>query len=77
MPVTVENIIEAIRKADTQIDLELLTIDVKLTEIGADSLDMMNIFVELDDLIGFTVPDEDMDGLESVQAIHDYLIAKN
>lgn len=76
MLVTVEQIIEAIQKADTQIDLERLTPSVKLTDIGADSLDIMNIFVELDDIVDFMVPDDDMDGLDTVQAIKDYFAAK-
>jgi acyl carrier protein len=76
MTVSIQQIIESIEQADTQINLELLTAEVKLTDIGADSLDIMNIFVELDDVVGFMVPDDDMEGLNSVQAIHDYFVSK-
>ena len=76
MSFTLDNIIDAIKKADTQIDQTLLTADAVLTDIGADSLDMMNVFVELEDVIGFIVPDEEVDELLTARQIYDYAIAK-
>jgi len=76
MDVTIEKILDIVRKTDSQIDDSILTPNAVLTKIGADSLDMMNIFVELDSALGYVVPDEDIDNLLSVQDIYEYAINK-
>lgn len=76
MAITIESIVEKIGKADTQIDMSLLTPDTNLEEIGADSLDVMNIFLELQDLVGFDIPDNDIDELKTVNQIYKYLTEK-
>jgi acyl carrier protein len=76
MDVTIEKILDIVRKTDSQIDDSILTPNAVLTKIGADSLDMMNIFVELDSVLGYVVPDEDIDNLLSVQDIYEYAINK-
>ena len=73
MTFTLEDIMEAIKKTDTQIDLSKLTPDAVLTEIGADSLDMMNLFVELESALGFSIPDHVFDELKSARQIYEYL----
>ena len=76
MTFTLEDIIEAIRKTDTQIDLSKLDPDAVLTEIGADSLDIMNLFVELETVVGFSIPDHVVDELKTPRQIYEYLIAQ-
>ena len=73
MKFNVQDLIEAIKQADTQMESDKLTPEAKFSDLGADSLDMMNIFVELEDVIGFMVPDEDIDQLTCVNDIYEYV----
>jgi acyl carrier protein len=77
MTYTVQDIVNAIANADTQIETDKLTETSDLTEIGADSLDMMNIFVELEDVIGFIVPDEYVDTLLTPKSIYEFAIGRS
>jgi acyl carrier protein len=72
----VQQIIESIGRADSSIDINNLEPDTVLSEVGADSLDMMNIFIEIDDLTDILVPDNDMEYLTTAQLICDYVNKK-
>lgn len=69
---TTEQILTAIKKACDQAEVTAIPIDVDLKELGYDSMDMFNIFLEIEALTGRSIPDEDIERLQSVQAIQDY-----
>jgi acyl carrier protein len=50
--------------------------DTPFTDLGMDSLDIYNVFVELEVLTGIQVPDNDVEGLQTIDSIHDYFSAK-
>ena len=63
------------RKAGVQISLDELATHASLREAGLDSMDMMNLFLEIEDAYRLKIPDEDYALLDSVDAIVVYLDA--
>ena len=67
------DIIEIIKSAGTGVDESKLTGDAVLTEIGADSLDMMSIVLGVQEATDLEIPDEDVTDLRTVDAIVQYV----
>lgn len=42
-------------------------------DLGADSLDIVELIMSLEELADIDVPDEDAETLTTVQAVHDYI----
>ncbi len=57
-------------------DLNNVSNDTSLTEAGVDSLDMANILLGIEEKYEVKIPDEDMDQLDSIDAIVKYLASK-
>lgn len=68
-----EEIINLIKNANTMIDMDDLTADANLRDIGADSLDMMNILLAIQEKYAVEVPDKEIEKLVNVTAICTYL----
>jgi len=68
-----KEIIQIIHDAQTQIEMSKLSSEVDLREIGADSLDMMNIFLAVQEKFGVEVPDEEIENLTSVADICNFI----
>lgn len=47
-----------------------------LEDLGADSLDIVEILMSLEDTMGISVPDEDALELKTIRDVADYLTAK-
>ena len=73
---SVDDVLEIVRKAGTKVDLDALNPDADLVQLGADSLDMMTVLLDVQDRTGVEVPDEDVDGLRTPRKIVDYTLAK-
>jgi acyl carrier protein len=70
---TIEQIADAMEKADVQIDADLeKNKDATFGELGLDSLDVFNLFPELETITGKAVPDEEIDNLVTITAILKY-----
>lgn len=56
-------------------DLDAAKIDTsaKFTELGFDSLDLVELIMEFERTFKISVPDEDMESLETVQQAIDYI----
>lgn len=50
--------------------------DEVFSELGLDSLDVFNIFIELETLTGIQVPDDEIENLQTIDSIHAYVAAK-
>jgi len=64
---------------DSGLAVELQTpipTDKEFSEMDLDSLDVFNIFVELESLTGIQVPDGDIEKLQTIDSIHAYFVAK-
>lgn len=49
-----------------------LSIDVEFSDVGFDSLDMFNLFVELERITDHQIPDNEIDKLTTPQAVINY-----
>ena len=57
-----------------EIDPETITMETNIVDdLGADSLDIAEMLMTLEDNYGITIPDEDASSLATVAAIVDYL----
>ena len=69
----VENVKKALAK-QFEMDPESITMDTNLIDdIGADSLDVVELVMELEDSFGISISDEDAAELYTVRRIVDYL----
>ena len=57
-----------------EVDAESITMETSLIDdLGADSLDVVELIMSLEDLFGITISDEDAAQLHTVSRIVDYL----
>lgn len=71
--ITIDQVLEIVRSSRTRIDVVALTPSALLRDIGADSLDMMSILLDVQTLAGIEIPDSDIVDLRSVDAIVEYV----
>lgn len=60
----------------TQLDIEeeRITLDTNLTEdLEADSLDLVEVIMSIEDEFGLEIPDENMDNFKTVADVVDYI----
>ena len=68
-----ENVREALAKQFEQ-DLESITMDTNvIDDLGADSLDVVELIMSLEDSFGVTISDDDAAELYTVRRIVEYL----
>lgn len=76
MKVTIEEIRDIIKKAETIAEMDNLLNDRPLIEQDVDSLDMANILLLLEEAYDIKIPDTDLNQLQSVDGIVTYLSTK-
>lgn len=68
-----ENVRDALAQ-QFEIDPETITMDtILIDDLGADSLDVVELIMSLEDLFGISITDEDAAQLDTVRKIVDYL----
>ena len=73
MEATIENVKEVIKEADVLADAGDLKCDIPLSEQGVDSLDVVNIYLLLSETFNIKIPDDDLDQLQTINAIVEYI----
>ena len=73
MNVTQAELISIIEAAGVTADVSKIQGSTKLTEAGIDSLEMMNVFLGVEQRFGVKIPDEEIDALGTIDQIVDYL----
>ena len=74
--VSVEQIIDVIVKANIVKDKNILAYDKALSEQGVDSLDFSGLLFSLEETFKVEIPDEDIDGLQTINDIVVYVNSK-
>lgn len=75
--VSVEEILEVIKKAKVISNIDKLDHGVLLSDQDVDSLDLSGILLSIEEAFGVEIPDEDIEGLQTLNNIVDYVnIAK-
>ncbi len=60
-----------------EISNEDITSDTNVRDLVGDSLDLIEIMIEIEDQFQIDIPDEELDTLITVQDIHDYINANS
>ena len=76
MQATIENIKDIIAEAETLGDGNHLKIDTPLIEQGMDSLDIVNVFLLIQEKFDIEIPDDDYIQLETIDKIVEYINTK-
>lgn len=73
MKATVELIREIIKKEGVVKNMDTLSNDESLASQGIDSLDLSNIYLVVEEEFGVTIPDADLDKVESINNLIAYI----
>lgn len=65
----VNAVVEIINKSGSSVEVKVGDENVSFSELGLDSLDVFNIFIELQEAIGKEISDEIVDQLVSISDI--------
>lgn len=58
-------------------DRDAMTLDTKIAEdLGADSLDLVDLLMSVEDEFGIEIPDEDVENIQTIGDIVDYINEK-
>lgn len=77
MKATTENVKEVIAEAEVLGDANEMKNDVPLSEQGIDSLDVVNVYLLLEEKFDVKIPDEDLNKVETIDAIIEYINNKS
>jgi acyl carrier protein len=70
---TGKTVAEMIEDACSQVRVADNDYDTPLKDLGVDSLDIAGIFLAIQEKLGVRVPDDEIDQLDTVRRIADYL----
>lgn len=73
MDVNIVEVMELIKKIDTITDMSSIENDTLFEEIGLDSLDRMNFFLDIEERFGIQIKDDDFQRLNSIDGIITFL----
>jgi len=73
---TADKIKEIIKAINSRADIDTLKEDALLDDQGIDSLDMLNIFLQVEEVFHIKIPDEDVDGLKTINDVVDYVATR-
>lgn len=77
MKATVENVKEVIADAEVLGDVNEMKNDIPLSEQGIDSLDVVNVYLLLEEKFDVKIPDEDLMKVQTIDAIVEYVNNKS
>ena len=73
MPVTPDDIIAVIKEAGVTADVSKIKGSTSLKAAGIDSLEMMNVFMGIEEKFRIRIPDQEIDRLDTIDQIVEYL----
>jgi acyl carrier protein len=77
MKITIEDVKDVVEEADVLIgDVNDIKNDISLGDQGIDSLDIVNIYLLLEEKYDIKIPDEDLDKVKTIDSIVLYINKK-
>lgn len=76
MQIDRNNILDIIKKSDANVNYDNLEVSSSLRKSGFDSLDIANVLLLVEEHYSVKIPDEDIDKLDSINDIGEYLEQK-
>lgn len=73
MKATIENVKEVIVEAEVLGDASEMKSDVALSDQGIDSLDVVNVYLLLEEKFDVKIPDEDLNKVTTIDEIVEYI----
>ena len=73
MNLTQDDVVAIIDGAGVSVDVSSIQPGMSLVDAGVDSLEMMNVYMAIEDKFGIKIPDEDIDELNSINNIVEYI----
>lgn len=73
MKATIENVIEVIEEAEVLGEASEMKNDIPLGEQGVDSLDVVNVYLLLEEKFDVKIPDEDLNKVQTINDIVEYV----
>jgi acyl carrier protein len=73
MNVDKDEILSIFENVGISIEVSSIKSDVLLREIGVDSLEMMNVLLQIEEKFNVKIPDEEIDNLVTIDNIVSYL----
>ena len=72
MILTEADVKKALQQAGVDAEIDTIEPTDSFKKLGLDSLDLFNLFVELETITGIQIPDEDIEHLTSIKAVLEY-----
>lgn len=69
----IEERVKKVISDNLEIDISHISIDSSFRDLGADSLDAVQLIMGLEEEFNINIPDEDMDDVDTVQKAVDYI----
>lgn len=76
MKINSQEILQILKEIGVLVDVNTLEIDKPLKDQGIDSLDMANLFLNLQERYNIEIPMEDVEKLASIENIEQYIKLK-
>lgn len=73
MKATIENVKEVIAEAEVLGDVSEMESGVPLAEQGIDSLDVVNVYLLLEEKFDIKIPDQDLSQVQTIDSIVEYV----
>ncbi|MBV1916144.1 MAG: hypothetical protein KUG72_12210 [Pseudomonadales bacterium] len=73
---SVKTILESLRKSKVISNVDKLSSSILLSDQGIDSLDLSGILLNIEETFDIEIPDEDVDGIQTIDDIVIYLNKK-
>ncbi|EAK9946141.1 acyl carrier protein [Campylobacter lari] len=73
MKINSQEILQILKEIGVLVDVNTLEIDKPLKDQGIDSLDMANLFLNLQERYNIEIPMEDVEKLASIENIEQYI----
>ena len=73
MNITQDEILSIFESVGVSVDVSTINGDALLSKIGIDSLEMMNVLLQIEEKFSIKIPDEEIDNLNTIDNIVSYL----